>query len=109
MRIKLVVCIVLVSLAASCTMRLVDFTAISTKNIPIKPRILGHTEGKDCAYTILFIPTGMPNIEDAVDDALQNYPEGNVLLNGVLYYEYISLPFFSRYCYRIEGQAAEIK
>ena len=72
-----------------CTMRLVDFTIISTKNLDLSraasfERGKSRVEGKDEAMIIIFIPTGFPSIKEAVDRAIESVPGGVALVDGVV-------------------------
>ncbi|MBN1182130.1 MAG: hypothetical protein JXB49_07575 [Bacteroidales bacterium] len=81
--------IVIATLLAGCTQRIVDFTVISTKNVDMSKastftRGKSRVEGKDVAYIILFIPTGIPNVKEAIDKALESVPGSVALVDGVL-------------------------
>ena len=59
-------------LVSACTTRLVDFTIISTKNLDLSKgasfeRGRARVEGVDRVYIIVLIPTGTPNMKEAVD------------------------------------------
>jgi hypothetical protein len=79
-----------IGVLSGCSIRLADFTAISTKNVhldrvdldtlPQTPSITGE----DSALMILFFPLGFPHLENAVDDALQK-GNGDILTDAVLY------------------------
>ncbi|MDA3833194.1 MAG: hypothetical protein PF495_07330 [Spirochaetales bacterium] len=76
-------------MSTGCTTRLVDFTVISTKNIDWSnaekyKRTGNRIEGKDTAHIIIFIPTGIPNIKEAIDRAIEGVPGGVALVDGVL-------------------------
>ena len=87
---KLVYAIVLFSTVLSgCTTRLVDFTVISSKNIDLSRgadfvRASQRVKGEDQKQIILFIPTGVPNIKDAMDKAIESQPGAIALLDGVV-------------------------
>jgi hypothetical protein len=62
-----------------CTSRLVDFTIISTKNIDLShaatfQRAQTRVEGRDVVHIILFIPTGIVNLKEAIDRAIGSVP-----------------------------------
>lgn len=69
----------------SCSYRLGDFTIISTKNYneTIKYKLVGRFEGKDSVFVLFGIPFGQPNIENAVDEAIEK-GNGVYLTNAVL-------------------------
>lgn len=84
---------------SSCSIRLVDFTVISSKNVGLDiDRSSGiQTEGKK-SY---FLGIGW-NIKDAMDDALENAgQEYDLLVDGVVTYS--SYPFVS--VIKVEGLA----
>lgn len=77
---------------SGCTTRLVDFTMISTKNIDLSrsadfKRAQQRVKGKDEAMIIIFIPTGVPNMKEAIDRALESVPGAVALVDGVVYQE----------------------
>ncbi|HAK95372.1 MAG TPA: hypothetical protein DCM87_10300 [Planctomycetes bacterium] len=72
-----------------CTQRLIDFTFISTKNVDLSKagtfqRAKQRVEGEDLVHIIIFIPTGVPNMKEAVDRAIEKVPGGIALVDGVL-------------------------
>jgi len=72
-----------------CATRLVDFTIISTKNIDLSrgadfKRGTTRIQGEDKVSIIIFIPTGTPNIKQAIDKAIQSVPGAVALLDGVV-------------------------
>jgi hypothetical protein len=74
---------------SGCTTRLVDFTMISTKNIDLSRsadfrRAQQRVKGKDEAMIIIFIPTGVPNMKEAIDRALESVPGAVALVDGVV-------------------------
>lgn len=78
-----------VILASGCTSRITDFTVISTKNVdlssPSLKRSANRIEGVDTAYIVLFIPTGVPNLKEAIDRAIEKVPGCVALTDGVVY------------------------
>jgi hypothetical protein len=94
----------LCSLLGGCTMRISDFTIVSSRNtliaegLPSAPR----TQGEDCV-PVVFGPLGQPNIEAAIDRALDKAgPQYDVLRDAALSYSNRSF-LFGKYCYVIEG------
>ena len=78
------------TLATGCSIRLADFTVISTKSVELD-RVdlddLPKTEnvtGYDKKLMLLFFPLGIPHIENAVDDALEK-GNGDAMTDAVLY------------------------
>ncbi|MEN8817732.1 MAG: hypothetical protein ABF274_12805 [Nonlabens sp.] len=75
----------------SCSMRLVDFTVISSKNVNLN---IDKTQGKSVeASQGYFLGIGW-NIKDAMDKALEEAGPGyDLLVDGVV--SYSSYPFFA--------------
>ncbi len=72
-----------------CAVRQADLTAITTRNVKLDGVNLNalpgkKVEGKDSNFVFLFIPFGMPQLEDAIDDALDK-GEGDLMLDAVIY------------------------
>jgi hypothetical protein len=84
---------------SSCSMRLVDFTVISSKNVNLK---VNRTEGvKTEGKKTYFLGIGC-NIKDAMDVALEKAgPEYDLLIDGVV--RYGSYPFVTTIT--VEGTA----
>jgi len=78
--------VALVFSLTSCKVRLGDFTILSTKNYDARTQYknVGRFEGKDSVFVLLGIPFGQPNIESAVDDAIER-GNGVYLTNAVLF------------------------
>jgi hypothetical protein len=95
--------------AAGCTMRLTDFTVISTKNVEWSKaatfkRGASRTRGKDTAYTIVFVPTGQPNMKEAIDRAIESVPGAVAMVDGVLYSTNWYIPLiYGENSYVVEG------
>ena len=82
--------ILIVTLMSGCVTRTADLTILSTRNVSLDstdldslPQTRG-VEGKTSKMMLLFIPLGVPHLEDAVEDALEK-GNGDVLLDGVVY------------------------
>ncbi|MBL0701906.1 MAG: hypothetical protein JJV91_00290 [Desulfosarcina sp.] len=107
---KNVIALIIVSLLISgCAHRIGDFTVASTKNMNIKSALHKvdfdkRLVGKDVKHIIFFFPTGIPNMKEAMDNAIEKEP-GAVGLSNVtvkLVNWYIPL-FYGQNCYEIEG------
>ncbi len=96
---------------AGCTTRLVDFTIISTKNVKLPKTGLGsRAEGKDCVFLILGIPTGVPNIKEAIDRTIESAGrEYDALVDGVLSHSAWFALLVGQVCYKIEGTPINTK
>ncbi len=96
-------------LFTGCATRLVDFTVISTKNFEYAKgqtfrRGAERITGEDAAYMIFIIPTGTPNIKEAIDKALESVNGAVALVDGVLYSKNIGIPgIFFKTSYLVEG------
>jgi len=96
-------------LLASCTTRLVDFTIISTKNLDLSKgasfeRGRSRVEGIDKVYIIVLIPTGTPNMKEALDRAIESVPGAVALLDGVLTQKFWYIPYiFGQSAFLVEG------
>lgn len=92
-----------------CATRLADFTIISTKNIDLSrgadfKRGSSRVQGEDKISIIIFIPTGTPNIKQAIDNAIQSVPGAVALLDGVITYKFWWIPYiFGETTYIVEG------
>ena len=77
-------------LATGCSLRLGDMSVISNRNVSLEKVDLDalpqtkNVTGKDTKFLFLFIPFGVPHLEDAVDDAL-NKGDGDVLVDAVIH------------------------
>lgn len=97
-----------VVLLSSCSQRLVDFTVISSKNVPITEegidfkKATSRVKGKDSKWSILFIP-GMPSMKEAIDRAIEQYPGAVALTDGVVYSKSWSCFLFGQNKFVVEG------
>lgn len=76
-------------LLSGCSQRIVDFTVISSKNIDLSrgadfKRSSVRVKGEDRKAIIIFIPTGIPNAKEAMDNAIESVPGAVGLLDGVI-------------------------
>lgn len=74
----------------SCSTRLLDFTLISSKNVDLSKaskyvKGQNRVKGDDVVHIILIIPTGIPNLKEALDKAIESVPGCVALLDGVIY------------------------
>jgi hypothetical protein len=96
--------LVLVGVATGCSRRITDFSIISTKDVNVESasRSDKRVVGQDCVVVILF-PWGVPDLEEAIDDAIEKAGPGyDALIDGVVYYKDKSF-LFGKVCYEIEG------
>jgi hypothetical protein len=100
---------IFLALLTGCTTRLTDFTIISTKNVDLSVigrarRGAARVEGKDVAHIIIFIPTGVPNMKEAIDRAIESVPGAVALVDGVLYQRFFWIPYiYGQSAFVVEG------
>lgn len=93
----------------SCTHRLTDFTVISTKNVPLgtKGEQLKkgqkRVKGTHKTHTIIFFPTGTPNMKEAIDRAIEQHPGAVGLVDGVLKHKSWWALLYGQSSYIVEG------
>ena len=103
-RVVLLMSIITLGMVTGCSQRIGDFTTISTKNVEIGAKYvkIGTFEGEDKAWMILVIPTGVPNVKEAVDRCLEN-GGGELATNAVLYYNTLPLILVNNYGYVLKA------
>lgn len=108
-KLSIAVATMLLLVTTSCTHRLTDFTIISTKNVPIgtQPTNLvkanQRVKGIDKAHIILCIPFGVPNLKEAIDKAIEQYPGAIALADGVVKSKFMNFLFYGQSRYIVEG------
>lgn len=98
--------IVVLLMATGCSMRLGDFTLMTTKNIGITPRPLASgVRGEDCIHQILGIPIGSlnPNLEEAIDNAVAKASGGNAMTDASIHQDIFTVLLYTRVCMRVDG------
>ena len=89
-----------------------SFTALSSKNVNVnsikvdKTKLKAHSTGQDCKYIVFFVPTGVPQVKEAIDKALES-GLGNILLNARIEDSFFSIGMFGKMCYTVEGDVYE--
>ncbi len=92
-----------------CVQRLVDFTIISTRNVEWSraaefERSSKRVTGEHIEHIILIFPTGIPNMENAIEDAIDKVPGGVALIDGVLRQKSWYIPFlYGQSGYLVDG------
>jgi len=92
-----------------CTTRLVDFTMISTKNVDLTKgasfrRAQSRVEGIDKVSIIIIIPTGTPNMKEAIDRAIESVPGAVALMDGVVTQKLWYIPYiYGESMFIVEG------
>jgi hypothetical protein len=90
----------------ACTQRIGDLTFVTSKNIGYTyPALRRSVRGLDCAQSILFIPWGSlrPNVEEAVDRAVDQVPDGDMLINAAVHNDILITLLYNRNCIRVDG------
>lgn len=106
---SLTILILLSTFSTGCTTRLIDFTVISSKNIDWSHsnefrRATKRAEGIDLVHIIILIPTGVPNMKEAVDRAIESVPGAVALVDGVLSSRVWYIPYvYGQESYIVEG------
>jgi len=95
-------------LLSSCSQRMLDFTIISTKNVDLSKagnftRSKTRTEGTDLVHMIFYFPTGIPNMKEAIDKALEKIPGAIALVDGVVYHKSWGVILYGQTMYVVEG------
>ncbi len=96
-------------LLGSCTQRLTDFTVISTKNVPINKGAVElrtgdqRVKGIDKAHYVVCIPTGFPNMKEAIDKAIEQTPGAIGLTDGVVKSKFWHALVYGQTAYIVEG------
>ncbi|MBM4403199.1 MAG: hypothetical protein FJ042_02245 [Candidatus Cloacimonetes bacterium] len=109
MKMLLLIAIVFALLLSACVTRLVDFTIISTKNIDLSrastfQRAGSRITGEDAVHIIIILPTGTPNMKEAIDKALESVNGAVALVDGVLYSKFFYIPYiYGKSAYIVEG------
>jgi hypothetical protein len=86
------------------TNRTVNLDAVDLDSLPTAQRI----EGNDEVLMILGIPTGIPDLEAAVDDALDN-GQGDVMTDVVMYRTHWSAILFGKVGIRVVGDVIQTR
>jgi len=93
---------------AGCTHRLGDFTALSTKNVPIKYDVPYSATAESCKVSrFLFFDLGPPNLEEAIDKAIAS--RGNALVNQVTYTSGYNFLVGTYLCFEVKGDVVTLE
>lgn len=91
----------------ACSTRVADLTVASTKNLNFQSDalVLGNrVQGSDGAHLILFIPTGQPQVKEAVDNAIEQDRCVVGLADAVMNYDFFLIPILGgSFAYTVEG------
>jgi hypothetical protein len=95
-----------ITMLSGCTTRIGAFTFASTKNLGVAyPPLQTSVEGEDCVSIILFVPIGTlnPNIQDAVDRAVEKVPNGDMMTNVTVSEDLLFTLIYNRRCVKVTG------
>lgn len=85
-----VLCLLSLLLTAGCAVRQADMTLVSTRNVKLDKMDIDslpqtrEVVGKDSRFIFLFLPLGLPHLENAIDDALDK-ANGDLMTDAVLF------------------------
>lgn len=87
-----------------CTVRMVDFTMISTKNVKTPPQTKGNrVSGETCVFNWF---GAVPDLKSAIDRAIESAgPEYDALVDGVVY----ETGGLFQTCFKVEGTPINTK
>lgn len=105
---KLLFIALLAGMFSGCSRRYLDFTVVSTRNYDIQKgealqKNSYRTKGTSTSHMIICIPTGYPNLKDAIDRALDKTPGAIGLADGVVYYKYWWAILYGQQKFVVEG------
>lgn len=104
-----IIALLLLLSSASCSQRLTDFTIISSKNFDLSrgsefKRSRARVVGEDISHTILIFPTSVPNLKEALDQAIEFTPGAVALVDGAVTKNFWYIPLiYGRTWYVVEG------
>ena len=101
--------ILIVTLAVtSCAVRVADLTLVSNRNLGMQPEtITREVQGEHCQ--VRWTLAMQPSLEEAIDRAQSQVPEGNALMNVAVYYVTANYLLITRNCFRVVGDAVHLK
>ena len=102
----------LAALVVGCRFNYGDLNLVSPRNVRFDTETLRRgVEGRDCMYTLVFLPLGSlnPNLEEAVDRALAEVPEANVLTDIAIYEDRVTTLLINQRCLRVKGDAGVLR
>ena len=98
----------------SCTTRIIEFTLLSTKDVPLS-KSANFKKGKgvfaeDVLQMILSFPTApdfptLPDPKEVVDMAIESVPGCVALADGSVTYKYLLFGVYNKFSFVIEGTA----
>jgi hypothetical protein len=102
----LAVLLLAASILPGCVQRHGDLSVVSSRNVDLDAEhemVVRGAVGKAYKHIIIIIPTGMPNMEEAIDAALDEH-EGDYLTNAKISYLFWFIPYiYGQFGYKVEG------
>ena len=96
-----------------CSLKMGDFTLIASENVKLETDVIRRSvEARDCTYMFLsIIPLGSlnPNAEEAMDRAMAEVPEGNVMTNVAIYNDIVTTFVLNQTCLRVKGDVGTLR
>tara|TARA_Y100000780_G_C13377801_1_gene299185 strand:- start:48 stop:413 length:366 start_codon:yes stop_codon:yes gene_type:complete len=95
---------------SGCSHRIADLTYVSTKNITQEELATATSDnervtGEDSSHIIIFIPTGNPSAEEALDRAIEKRKGGVALKNATLHSSWFYIPYiYGKSTITVEGE-----
>ena len=95
---------------SGCTQRIADLTYVSTKNITQEELATSTSDnerviGEDSSHIIVFIPTGQPSAEEALDRAIEKKKGGIALKNATIHSSWFYIPYiYGKSTITVEGE-----
>ena len=104
----LMIWVIICSLLAGCSYNIGYFSVLAAsgykaENIKASSIVAKNARGESCESFILFIPTGIPGIDKAVNNATSNN-KGDFMMNARTYYSFFFIPLvYWQNCFVVEG------
>jgi len=95
---------------SGCSHRIADLTYVSTKNVTQEELATATSDnervtGEDSSHIIIFIPTGNPNAEEALDRAIEKKKGGVALKNATIHSSWFYIPYiYGKSTITVEGE-----
>jgi len=112
---RMAVVFVLAAMLSGCVVRHGDFSVLSDKIVDLRNFDLGSADrvngvvGKDLAHIIIFIPTGVPTLEGAIDDALEK-GGGDVMTDAVVEMYSWYIPYiYGQQAWQVKGDVVKTR
>lgn len=97
-----------------CVQRIGDFTLLSSKNVDISrlgtaTKSPNRVTGEDAKEIVIIFPTGVPNVKEAIDRAIQSEPDCVALSDATIKHSFFYIPYiFGREAFTVEGTPVKL-